>query len=96
MRTEEDIKNIMFTFLGKFQIDMERVEEDPTWTFFNQRVESGILTQEEALRLYLTQYLTREEFPRELPVTNGPADFIRLELEVINASNTGRSEHSEG
>lgn len=91
MRTEEDIKNVTFTFLGKFQVDMERVEADPNWYLYAPRVEDGILSQAEALRQYLTQYLVREDFPTTLPVTNGPADFIRLELEVKDASIAGRS-----
>jgi hypothetical protein len=82
MRTEKDIKNIIFTLFGKMEIDMERVEEDPNWIPFANRIYSGLITEEEALKQYITGYFSRESFPRGMPITNGPADFMGLELEV--------------
>jgi len=89
MRTESDIKNIRFTLLGRLQIDLERVEDDPEWAPFAVKVASGEITLDEALKRYLMKYFSREEFPHDIPVTNGPADLMGLNLEVINASNSG-------
>jgi hypothetical protein len=82
MRNDEDIKTVIFTLTGKVEIDMERVEEDPNWVPFVNRVLSGVLTLDEALKQYLAFYFGMEMFPRNTPVTNGPADFLGLNLEL--------------
>ncbi len=46
---------------------------------------SRFCTPEEALGAYLRFYLSREDFPLQLPASNGPADFVGLEVEVLNA-----------
>lgn len=85
MRVDDDIKNVTFTLVGRFQIDKERVEADPHWARFQARVDMGELQEQDALKQYLGQYIVQESFPTDCPVTNGPADFLRLELEVVNA-----------
>ncbi len=85
MRNVEDIKKVRFNLMGILEIDMERVEDDPTWRSFLGQVGRQLATPEEALGAYLRFYLSREDFPLQLPASNGPADFVGLEVEVLNA-----------
>jgi hypothetical protein len=98
MRTEEDILRIQVQLYGHIELDWERIESDPNWRQISQPFDLSNETERQlAVHQYVSHYVLRERFLRDMPSTNGPGDIRLTEMEVINGQpNNAASSRNEG
>lgn len=87
MRSPEDLVQIKVSLYSIISLDMERIEMDPAWIEVCQRVDLEDPEQvKQALFQYLGLYISREELfdNRFMPATNGPANVIITDMELID------------
>lgn len=104
MRSPEDLIQVQVKLSATISLDRERITEDPAWASIADNVDLNDPEQvEQALYLYLGQYITREK--KQLfdsifmPSTNGPADIIIDDMKELHnggnkANGTGVSNGS--
>jgi len=84
MRDLSDLINIRFAISGKIELDWERIELDQEWQMLSERFDLDDPEQKNAaLTKYLLGYLSQEQILAMMPVTNGPADLLGLNVEIL-------------
>jgi hypothetical protein len=80
MKTEEDIVRIRLSLVGEFEIDIDRIVEDPVWRTISSRYDLSIEVQwQQALEEYVAHYIIRERFLAKMPCTNGPGSLQTIQ-----------------
>lgn len=80
MRTDADVLRLGLLFLGRVEIDLERLESDPVW----RSIISTAPDLRTGLQEYILHYTLREKLFTYMPCTNGPGS---LELKEIIEEN---------
>jgi hypothetical protein len=84
MRTEEDIIRVRVGLSGILELDLERIELDPNWRQIAMTYDlNDSQERAKALMAYVSHYVVRERFLREMPSTNGPGELNLLQMEVV-------------
>lgn len=97
MRSPEDLIRVRAKLSTVISLDRERIVEDPAWAAIADNIDLNDSEQvEQALFLYLTSYIQREQIfggnSVFMPSTNGPADIAVEHMEdVSNGNGTGSS-----
>lgn len=77
-RSEDDLFDLHLTLSGLVSLDRERIEQDPVFRTILSMYEVPSTDEgretvwAQALQEYLTHYIIRERFLRDVPSTNGP------------------------
>lgn len=84
MRSEVDIISVQAMTVRRLTLDLERMERDPVWIQISESLGAapGTIIFEQAVRSYLHHYILRDQFPHNMPSTNGPGDIDQIQLEV--------------
>ena len=80
-----DLKQVIVRFAihSVVGVDMERVEADPVWQMVAGQFDDTPGGRAAALVEYLTRYISAEVLLANTPFTNGPADLVGIEVDVV-------------
>jgi hypothetical protein len=83
MRSNEDLIPLTVLVVRRLSLDRERMELDPVWRQISEQV--GLDTPEKqrvAVQQYVRHYTINDQFPHQMPATNGPGDIGRVDIEI--------------
>lgn len=84
MRSENDMIAVKATITRRLTLDLERLERDPVWIQISGQysIAPGDAIDDRAVQAYINHYIVRDQFPHQMPATNGPGDIDGIQLEV--------------
>jgi hypothetical protein len=95
MRTFSDLIDVQVVMSRKLILDFERIELDPIWAHIalQHGIEPGEQPSKEAIHSYVMHYISRDQFPHQIPATNGPGDITAVQMEVSCPAQSSRQPH---